>query len=35
MLVGLLPPVWIAFSQSAPRPSFEVAVVKPSSPHDV
>jgi uncharacterized protein (TIGR03435 family) len=34
MLAGLLTPIWIAFSQPAPRPSFEVAVLKPSSPDE-
>jgi len=34
LLAGLLSPLWIAFSQSVPRPSFEVAVVKPTSPDE-
>lgn len=32
--VGSLTPCWIAFAQSTPRPSFEVASVKPSGPDD-
>jgi uncharacterized protein (TIGR03435 family) len=34
MLASSLTPRWIAFAQSAPRPSFEVASVKPSGPDD-
>jgi uncharacterized protein (TIGR03435 family) len=34
MLVGSLAPRWIAFAQTAPRLSFEVASVKPSGPND-
>jgi uncharacterized protein (TIGR03435 family) len=34
MLAGSFAPRWIAFAQTAPRPSFEVASVKPSGPDD-
>jgi len=34
MLAGSLAPRWIAFAQPTPRPSFEVASVKPSGPND-
>jgi len=34
ILAGSLTPRWIAFAQPTPRPSFEVASVKPSGPDD-
>src|SRR5580692_6531060 len=34
MLGGSLAPRWIAFAQQQPRPSFEVASVKPSNPNN-
>jgi len=34
ILVAALAPLWMAFAQSAPRPSFEVASVKLSGPDD-
>jgi uncharacterized protein (TIGR03435 family) len=34
LMASSLAPRWIAFAQSAPRPSFEVASLKPSGPDD-
>jgi uncharacterized protein (TIGR03435 family) len=34
MLAGALAPRWIAFAQQQPRPSFEVASVKPGDPNN-